>query len=202
MARDDLSAAILVGGQSRRMGTNKALLRLEPNGPSVVESVARTLRSITGDVLLVGSGVVDCDLSGLRQVEDEYPNTGALGGICTALRQSASPHVLVVACDMPFLSLDFLRYMISLPRTYDVLVPLLDELHPLHAIYARTCLPLIEAELRAGLYRVTGWFSRANVQTIPAATMMAMNPAMSSCFNMNTPDDFAEAKRLANVEAR
>ncbi len=82
------------------------------------------------------------------------------------LRRAASyPYALVVACDMPFLNADS-RYMVSVPKEYDVLIPVIDEPEPMHAIYSRRCLPWMEEKLVAGRYKIIGWFANAKVQTI------------------------------------
>jgi molybdopterin-guanine dinucleotide biosynthesis protein A len=134
---------------------------------------------------------------GVPVVADAYPGAGPLGGLASALAASRSPHVLVVACDMPFLNAGLLRHMASCPLYYDVLVPVLDRPHPLHAIYAQSCLPLIERRLRAGSFKVTGWFEDANVRTIAREEIARHDPDLLSCFNMNTPEDFAFAQGIA-----
>lgn len=197
-APEPLSAAILVGGQSRRMGRTKALLRLDPDGPTVVETIARTLDEIAEEVLLVGEApAADYAFLGLRQVPDLVPGAGALGGIHAAVRAARHACVLVVACDMPFLNPALLRYMASLPRGWDALVPLLGQTQTAHAIYARSALPLIEASLAARRFRTTSWFARGSIRIVPRAAIAAIDPSLRSTFNMNAPEDLALARRLA-----
>ncbi len=196
MAGDGLAAAILVGGRSRRMGENKALIRLDPHGPSVIETVVQRLGAVTGDIVLVGSTPEDIAFLGLHHISDQTPGIGALGGIQAALGATASPHILIVACDMPFLSVNLLQHMAALPRDYDALVPMLDRPQPLHAIYARNCLPHIDRSIHSGDYRATGWLSGANVRSIDRDTMRRHDPTLLSCFNMNTPADVAHARRI------
>lgn len=191
-----LAAAILVGGQSRRMGTDKAMLTLDPDGPTVVESIARKLRKITDEVFLVGAAPADYASLGLTRLPDIFPGAGALGGIHSALAASTKPHVLIVGCDLPFLSVNLLRYMASLPRDYDILVPLLEQLQPLHAIYARTCLPVVEQQLQAGQFKVSGWFEQVTVRKIDRADISMYDPMLLSTFNMNTPEHLAFAKQV------
>lgn len=196
MGHDDLAAAILVGGQSRRMGANKALLRLEPDGPTVVESIVRKLGEVADEVFLVGAEPADFAFLGLPMIPDAIPGTGALGGIHAALRASRNPQVLIVGCDLPFLSVNLLRYMASLPCDYDVLVPMVGELQPLHAIYTRTCLPVVEQCLRSGQYQVKGWLAQADVRTIEQPVVRQYDPLLLSSFNMNTPEHLAFAKQV------
>lgn len=196
MGSDGLTAAILVGGQSRRMGTNKALLTIDPNGPTVVETVARKLGAVANEVVLVGSETAEYAFLDLPQIADMVAGTGVLGGIYSALAATSRPYVLVVACDLPFLNVSLLRYMAACPRDYDVLVPILDQAQPLHAIYARACLPLVEQSLRSGRYKVTGWFDHANVHTLEHSIIQRYDPTLLSTFNMNTPENFAFAKQV------
>lgn len=105
--------------------------------------------------MLVGTDTADYAFLDLPEIADEHSGTDALEGICTALAGTGSSHVLVMACDMPFLNVNLLRYLASLDRDYDVLVPVLDQPQPLHAIYSRSCLPLIDERMQAGQYKVT-----------------------------------------------
>lgn len=195
---EPLSAAILVGGRSRRMGQNKALIRLTPDAPRLVDSVIATVRAVADEVFLVGSALDDSRWSfpGIRTVPDLVARAGALGGIHAALRAASYDHVLIVACDMPFLQVDLLRFMAEQPGGYEALMPLVGQLQPLHAIYARSALPLIEARLSASDYRVTSWFGEGTVHTIPPETVARFDPDLRSCFNMNTPRDLEEAKSI------
>jgi molybdopterin-guanine dinucleotide biosynthesis protein A len=194
MKRDPLAAAILVGGQSRRMGVPKATLRLTPDGPTVITSVITTLRHVTTDIMLVGSDDFASDDPDVPRIGDTMPDAGPLGGIHAALTASSREHVLVVACDMPFLNVDVLRFMAALPRDYDVLVPVVGQPQPLHAIYTISCLPAIEAYLAEGRRRVDGWFDHVRVRMIDEATVNRFDPERRTCFNMNTPSDLEWAR--------
>ena len=196
MGNDGLTAAILVGGQSRRMGTNKALLTIDSNGPAIVETVARKLSAVASEVVLVGSESAEYAFLDLPQIADMVPGTGVLGGIYSALAATERPYVMVVACDLPFLNVCLLRYMASLPRDYDVLVPILDRYQPLHAIYARSCIPLVEQSLRSGRYKATGWFEHANVHTLERSIIQRYDSTLLSTFNMNTPENLEFAKHV------
>lgn len=193
---DPLTGAILVGGGSRRMGTNKALLHLEPGGPTVIETVFQTLRRLMDDVVLVGNPTDDYAFLELAWFPDRMPNAGPLAGIQAALTGSRTDHVLVVACDMPFLNIELLRFMADQPRTYDVLVPEMGQVQPLHAIYARSCLPIIERHLAAGNLRTTGWFVEVDVRVIAQRVVEQHDPGLRSSFNLNTPEDLDVAREI------
>ena len=204
-----LSAAILAGGQSRRMGTDKALLRLTPDGPTLIERVAAAVGPVAAETLLVANDDRHASL-GLRTVPDAYPGAGALGGIYSAVAAAAHEHCLVVACDMPFLSVPLLRALAAQPRDYDVLAPFLPLLETaenrqggpggvyetLHAIYGRRALPAMREQLEAGRYKIVGFFPRVRVRAFPVEEVRRHAPELRSFFNANTPERLAEARAV------
>ena len=105
--RTPLSAAALAGGQSRRMGTDKALLPLVAGGEPMLGVVLKRLSAVADDVLVVADDRAKYAALGARVVPDLRPDVGALGGIQAAIASSAHDHCLVVACDMPFLACPF-----------------------------------------------------------------------------------------------
>ena len=205
-----LSAAALAGGQSRRMGTDKALLPLVAGGQPMLGLVLERLRSVADDVLVVANEKERYETFGARVVPDLHPAIGALGGIQAAVNWSAHEHCLVVACDMPFLSLPLLRRMISEPRNYDVLVPLIpgesrqrgDGLvfQTLHAIYSKQCLPFIEKRIAEGNKQVVGFFEDVRVRTIDVAEIVRWDPNLRSFFNANTPEALLAAQVSVQAE--
>jgi len=200
LAGKGLAAGILVGGQSRRMGRDKALLPILPDGTTIVETVVRKLCGITNDILLVGTNRDACAFPGLPVIADDPAGIGPLGGLRAALRATRQSHVLVVACDMPLLHPQLLGFMAGYPRDYDVLLPDVGQPQPLHAIYARTCLPAIEQRIESGQYRVTGLLEDLKVRTIDRETVEQFDPACRSWFNVNTPEDYEWARHLMAAE--
>ena len=207
--RRPLSAAILAGGQSRRMGTDKAILRLTPDGPTLIELVLAAARAVADDVFLVANDDRLAHL-GLRTVPDAFPGAGSLGGIYSAVAEARESHCLVVACDMPFLSPPLLRALADAPRDYDVLAPYLavgtnrqggaqGVYETLHAIYGRAALPAIRAQLAAEHYRIVGFFPAVRVRPFAEEAVRALDPELRSFFNVNTPERLAAARALAGV---
>ncbi len=205
-----LSAAALAGGLSRRMGTDKALLPLMAGGEPMLGLVLERLRSVSDDVLLVANEQERYGSFGARVVPDLHPRIGALGGIHAAITWSAHEHCLVVACDMPFLCLPLLRRMVSEPRNYDVLVPLIpgesrqrgDGLvfQTLHAIYSKQCLPFIENRIAEGDNRVVSSFEDVRVRTLDVVEILRWDPDLRSFFNANTPEALIAARLSAQKE--
>ncbi len=205
----ELSAAVLAGGLSRRMGTDKALLPLRPGDPPLAQVVLSTVGAIADDRFVVASGRPEYARFGVPVVPDRYPDAGTLGGIATALTTAQHERCLVVACDMPFLSLPLLRWMAEQPGEYDVLVPRLPGqsrqgsglvYQTLHAIYARRCLPAIEGRLAEGRLQVIGFFNDVRVRAIDLDTVRALDPELRSFFNANTPAAIEDARALLGAE--
>lgn len=196
MSGAPLSALLLAGGRSRRMGRNKALMNLSPGGPPVVSLAVTRLQAVADEILLVGSDPAPYSFLGLQQVPDVYPDAGSLGGIYSGLSAAHNRHALVVACDMPFLNVALLGYMASLPRDYDVLIPVLEEPEPMHAIYSQACLPWMTEKLEAERYKIIGWFDKARVQYLDRGTVRRFDPQLRSFYNMNTPEEWEQAREM------
>ena len=196
----DLGVIILAGGESRRMGVNKALLRLAPGGPALIEQVVAATAPL-GPPLLVTNTPEQYAFLNLPMVPDARPGTGALGGLYSGLRASTAPFNLAVACDMPFLRPALLRYLADQPRDYDVLIPRWSEpgtprpqLETLHAIYSRACLPAIERHLDAGDLRVVSFFRDVAVRYVEEVELREVDPTLHSFRNLNTPEELAQAR--------
>lgn len=205
-----ISAAVLAGGLSRRMGTDKALLPLRPGDLPLARVVIDRVREVAADVFVVASDRPAYAAFGVPVVPDRYPDAGTLGGIATALHAASHAHCLVVACDMPFLDARLLRWLVDQPRDYDVLVPRLRGesrqgggfvYQTLHAIYAKTCLPAIERRLAAERRQVIGFFADVAVRAVDEDAVRAIDPHLRSFFNANTPEAADEARRLLDAAA-
>jgi molybdopterin-guanine dinucleotide biosynthesis protein A len=194
---------------SRRMGTDKALIALKPAGPPLLAMTRDRVRSIAGDVFVIATNRPHYAQVGLPVVPDEVDDSGALGGILTALRYAHQEHCLVIPCDLPFLNAALLTWMARQPRDYDVLIPQLPGesrqgrgyiYQTLHAIYGKGCLPAIEHQLASGRKQVIGFFDDVIVRPIPEAIVRTYDPELHSFFNANTPEALATARAIAAKE--
>ena len=209
---EPLSAAVLAGGKSTRMGRDKALLPLVADGAPMLALVLERLSIVADDLLIVAADHQRFAGFGARTVVDELPGAGALGGIHAAIAAAAHDHCLVVACDMPFLSPPLLEQMAREPRDYDVLVPRLPGesrqggkglvYQTLHAIYGKRCLRAIEARIASGNRQVIGFFDIVRVRTIDADEVRRLDPLLRSFFNANTPEALATATRIKLAQER
>ena len=194
-----LSIAIQAGGESRRMGRDKALMPFL--GRPLIQRVIERLTPIADEVLVTTNNPEDYRFLGLPLFPDLKPARGALGGLYTALSSAACEAVAVVACDMPFASGALIEAASRLlvEEEADVVIPDSgDGLEPLHAVYRReTCLPAIESAIDADKWRLISWFPQVKVRILQPDEIKLHDPSGLAFWNLNTPEEFAEAERRA-----
>ena len=191
-----VSGIVLAGGQSSRLGTDKPFVNA--NGQPLIEQIVAKLARLSDDVIIVANSLEKYNHLEARLVGDVYPGKGALGGIYSGLRAAANTHSLVVACDMPFLDLNLLRYMILLASGHDVVIPRIRGLlEPLHAVYSKSCLGPIDRLLARGGLKIIDFFSEVRVRYVEEDEVDIFDPQHLSFFNVNTPSDLEEMKKLA-----
>jgi len=186
------TAAILAGGRSRRLG-GRDKSQLVIDGRTIFDRQLRVLRSVVDRVVVVANDPARFMDSGVTVVEDLVRDAGALGGIYTALSIDKEP-VLVIACDMPYLTAPFLRYVMDASHEADVAVPRsADGYHPLCACYTQACAGPARRRVQAGALRVVDLFDDVHVRTIDSAEIAAFDPDGRLLLNINTPADLARA---------
>jgi len=192
-----ISVAILAGGQSKRMGQDKAFL--EVGGQLVIERVLGCIKSLSDDVFISANHPEKYKKFGLRVVTDIYPDKAALGGIYSVISAAHHSKILVVACDMPFLSVGLLKYLINQAPLADVVVPLIQPPQPetMLAVYSKNCLPAIESRLLRNKLRIIGFFDDVSVTYISREEVLKFDPNLYSFINMNTHADWEQAEALA-----
>lgn len=189
----DVTGVILAGGQSLRMGSNKALLPYK--GGRFIESIYRKLSEIFSEVLLVTNNPEHYDFLNCRKVPDIHPGMGVLAGIHAGLHHSSSPAIFAVACDMPYLVEELIRHMAGRADAGGVLIPESPGgLEPLHAVYGKGCLAAIEATLLSGQRRIVSFFDRTNVSRMNMEQVACFDPAFVSFLNINTPNDYYDLR--------
>jgi FdhD protein len=190
----DVAGVILAGGESSRMGRNKALL--EVNGERMVEAVYRCMAELFDEILLVTNTPEIYDFIPCRKVADIYPGMGPLGGIQAALASCAAERAFVTACDMPGLNPRLIRELGRLPGGVDAVIPETSSgLEPLHAVYAKSGLPRMEKMLQEGERSILTFIDRAKIRLVPRDRVAALDPDYASFRNVNTPEDY---QRLAH----
>lgn len=192
-----VTAVILAGGQSSRMGSNKALLPYR--GGRFIESIYQQLAELCKEVLLVTNTPEQYNFLPCRTVSDLYPGMGALAGLHAGLHYSRTPHIFAVACDMPYLNDTLIRALLARRHQADVVIPESDSgLEPLHAIYGQACLPAMEQALLAGRRRIISFFPQVHVHTFSSDHVATIDQEFSSFSNINTPADYFELRKNEN----
>ncbi|MCI0420268.1 MAG: molybdenum cofactor guanylyltransferase [Acidobacteria bacterium] len=191
-ASQEITAFVLAGGQSRRMGTDKALLcyRNEP----LIQYPIRMCQSFTRDVRIIGDPArYSC--FALPVIPDCVDSQGPLSGIYTALKHSPTRHSSIAACDMPLMPGEFFRLMLQkLPGPDAVVMRFRDgAVEPLCGIYSSACLPAIEQNLARGWLKITDLLSQLAVTYIGEEELRQSGLSRKIFTNVNSADDL---KRL------
>jgi molybdopterin-guanine dinucleotide biosynthesis protein A len=191
------AAIVLAGGKSTRFGRDKAFLELDGQ-PLATRTIAK-LAKLTDELIIVSNDPAPYELLDLpaRIVPDVRPGEGSLMGLYSGLKVVRSDQAVCVACDMPFLSLGLLRYMLRLAPDYDVVVPRIGRfMEPLHAIYSKSCLMPMETLLARGRRQIIAFYDDVRVRYVDAEEVDAYDPLRLSFLNVNTPEDWARVQRL------
>jgi len=191
-----MTGAILAGGGSTRMGTNKAVVPF--GGARVIETLLRALRPLFPEIAIVANDPAPYADLGVPVWRDRIPGKGALGGIYTAVLRSASPQTFCIACDMPFANPAVIAFLRDVAPGYDAVVPrTADGYQPLHAVYGKTCLPHMEAMIREDRLQVTRLFPAVRVRTVEEGELRPMDPSLLCFANVNTREELEAFARLA-----
>jgi molybdopterin-guanine dinucleotide biosynthesis protein A len=156
-----------------------------------------SLKQVTSSQLIVATFPEEYEFLDIPLKSDIFPGKGAFGGIYTGLSASETPYCLVVACDMPFLNVDFLRYMTQVVKEYDIVIPKHSKgYEPLCAIYAKSCAPHIEKLLKANQLRIIEVFSYVQVREISESEIKNYDVDDLMFFNINTQEDYQHALQV------
>jgi molybdopterin-guanine dinucleotide biosynthesis protein A len=207
------SAAILVGGRATRYGgQDKSALLV--GGRSILDRQLEVLAAVADDILIVGregtpataglKSYAPASTAGLksrttsrfkpariRQVSDRAPDRGPLGGLDAALAAADHDTVIVVACDMPFVTGALLRRLLALTDEADAVVPRTEDgYHPLCAAYTRACQPVVARRLAQGRLALTGLFEELRTRVVTIEEIAAFGDPARLLANVNTPAAF------------
>lgn len=184
------------------MGEDKALKPFL--GRPLIQRVIERLAPIADEMIVTTNRPEEYTFLNQRLVPDLRPGRGALGGLYTAVASASNPYVAVVACDMPFASAALLEAATKLmvQEEADVVIGREEKgYEPLHAVYRRqACLPAIEAAIDADLWKVVAWFSQVRLRVLTAEEIDRYDPKHLAFWNVNSPEEFTEAERLATSQ--
>jgi molybdopterin-guanine dinucleotide biosynthesis protein A len=187
-----VTAIILAGGRSSRMGSPKALLPFD--GEPLIVHLVRRLALMFGEVIVVAAPDQVLPTLPATLVRDEVAYQGPVGGLSYGLRAAAGEFAFVTSCDSVFLSTPLISHLLALKDTADAVVPRWDgRVQPLLAVYRRSILPLLEAQIARGELRATALLDKVRTRTVDEEEIRALDPDGLSFFNMNTPRDYHDA---------
>ena len=194
------SAAILAGGQARRLGgVDKSALAVGTS--SILDRQLSLLRALTPHILIVAGDATDAPAADVPVVADRIPGAGSLGGLYTALIDAPTDQVLVIACDMPFLTAPFLMRLAARGVDVDVAVPRSAAgRHPLCASYARGVAGHLKTRIERGDLRVREALDGLDVRELGPDELAEFDPDGLLLLNVNTPDDYAKARAAAHTD--
>jgi len=190
---------ILTGGGNKRIGCDKAFLKV--GKATLIERVLFQINKVKEreeQIILVGKIPSEkrekLAGEGLKWVEDIFPGKGPLGGIYSGLFFSTCRFNFVLGCDMPFLRWEFIDYMRHLPKNYDILIPSHSKgIEPLHAIYSRSCLPVIKEKINRGNFKIQSILPHLKVKFIKEKEIRRFSSPEYIFFNVNTRNDLNKA---------
>jgi molybdopterin-guanine dinucleotide biosynthesis protein A len=188
---ESITAVILAGGKSSRMGANKALLPI--NGVPLIELIHKRLSVIFSKIILSTASSNSFVELGLTEIVDRYPETGPLGAI-TSVLESGESKIFCVACDMPFLNLELIQYQCKF-EDCDAVVPVWhDRPEVLHSLYDRNLLPEFQKGLKEMRLKVSDSFRDAHIRYLSEEEIKNFDSNGLSFRNINAPEDYARLK--------
>jgi molybdopterin-guanine dinucleotide biosynthesis protein A len=193
-----ISAVVLAGGKSRRMGRDKRFLDI--GGVTLLQQVLGVLEPIFSEILLiVAQPVPALEALGHPLVADLIPGCASLGGVYTGLASAGHPRVFVAACDMPMLNAKLIQQLSTINPEADIVIArLATGLQPTHAVYSKVCLPHLERMAKADNLRLQEIAGHPDlrVQVLSEREVRDTDPDLLSFFNVNTPADLEFARKL------
>lgn len=193
----DVTGILLAGGKSRRMGADKRFLEL--GGETLLRRALSVYERLFREILIVvAEPVPELSALGHEIVTDLIPNCATLGGLYTGLSRARSLRVFAAACDMPFLNSAVIGHLFEFGDDDVVMPKLATGLQPMHAVYAKTCLPYFEEMMASNNLSIQSVLENHALRTryVPEEVLRTLDPQLLSFLNLNTPEDANLARDL------
>lgn len=189
------AAVILAGGQSTRMGHNKAFLQIGQE--KFIERMVREFNMAFKQVVIVTNQPSLYDYLGVDVVSDIIPGFGPLSGVHAGLSAAKYDYSLITACDMPFARADLGITLVKMSEGFDVTVPVEGNyLQPLFAVYRKSCLGYVEESLNEGISKVYAFYPKVKVNYIQQNMLVPTGDVEKAFLNVNTPEDLNRALNM------
>jgi molybdopterin-guanine dinucleotide biosynthesis protein A len=180
-----VTGIILAGGMSKRYGQNKAFLELD--GIRLIDRVTATMKNIFRQVILITNEKDHYEYLGLPTIEDLIKGLGPIGGIYTGLMSISDQAGFFVACDMPFINSQLIRYMVDIKDNYAAVIPSgASGLDPLHAIYSRSCLDVTRSDSSTSKYQYDMLHKMKSGNSLPLRRLFSISTHLMNLPEFNT----------------
>lgn len=195
----DAGAIILAGGKSKRMGTNKAFLKI--NGMTNIERMVNRLKPDFPDPILVTNNPKDYRFLDLKITTDLFPSKGPLVGVHAGLVTSSKEVNIIAACDMPFVTAKLATELVNHILDYDAVIPIIKGMkHPLFAVFKKNIVNILEDNIKNGQFRMKNLLEHLNVLYVTECDLSIDRTPERFFFNMNHPTEYHDAKKWAEAE--
>jgi len=198
MTSNKVTAVVLAGGGSTRMGQDKALLKL--GNKTMLERVVEPLQSIFENIIIVTNTPNEYKmLNNVKFINDciNIEEKNSLIGLYSGLKESETSHIFAIGCDMPFVNTELIKYMINLLKNEDVVVPFVKGYYePLYAIYGKGCTLEFERLIKQKWYKVTDVFKNVNVKKVIEEDINKIDSSMKCFENINTYEQYVQLKDI------
>jgi len=190
---DHITGIILAGGSSKRYGQDKAFLKI--GNTRLIDSILQEMHTVFKRVILITNEKVKYEYLEIPMFEDLVKGFGPLGGIYTGLMSIPDQAGFFVACDMPHINRQLVRYMVDIKGNHRAVVPAVaDKIEPLHAIYFQSCLKPIKHLIDTKRYQVRLFFDSIPVRYVKEDEIRRFCCPSKAFLNINTPDEFSKIK--------
>jgi len=191
------SAVVLAGGKSSRMGFNKAFIKI--GDKSIIEIIINQLAPVFDDIIIVTNEPDSYRNLNARVITDVLKDAGPLGGIHAGLKMAQSKYVFVMACDMPFISVEYIDYIKKIAARFlpDAVISRKgDWVEPFHAIYSRDIINDIETNINKNLYKIFDVLKNKYLIKIAEEKVRGYSPDLEIFFNLNDREDLEKFYRF------
>jgi molybdopterin-guanine dinucleotide biosynthesis protein A len=190
-----ISCIILAGGKNARMGREKANLKIGER--TIIEEQNDTLGRIFDEIIIVANSQNYFKNIDVKVVTDIIPDSGPLGGLYSGLAVSSNIHSFLIACDMPFINLQLIDYMIKQIGENDIVIPLSSKgTETLFAVYSLNCLETIKRQIEFRNLKLLDILNFFKVKYISQEEVEKFDPEEFSFFNVNSPSDYEKALKI------
>jgi len=197
-----LTIVFLAGGQSKRMGSDKALKPFL--GIPLIQRLVHRFSKLNYPVMIISNTPESFKEIPVRVMQDVQPGHGALGGLLSALTIPKTKYVAMIACDMPFANAELLEmeYQLIQNKPSDAVIPTTYAgYEPFHAVYHReACIELVRRDVQNGERKMISWFDNAKITEFPVQLFDPNSEKPELFYNMNTPADWANAEQIAKTK--